>query len=86
MSAITFEIMEQVGVLSNSTKGWSKQLNLVSWNGREPKYDIRDWDEKLEKMGRGISLSRQELHKLREYLFEMDLVFEPESLILNELQ
>jgi hypothetical protein len=74
MASISFEVKQQIGVLSNSTKGWSKQFNLVSWNGREAKYDIRDWDENLEKMGRGVSLSQSELSKLRDCLVEMDLV------------
>ena len=57
---IGFEIKKKISVLSYSTKDWSKQLNFVSWNGREPKYDIRDWDDKNEKMGRGVSLTKQE--------------------------
>ena len=43
MADITFEIVEELGVLSTSAKGWTKELNLVSWNGRPPKYDIREW-------------------------------------------
>jgi hypothetical protein len=73
MADLSFEVKEQLGVLSESTKGWSKQLNLVSWNGREAKYDIRDWDERLEKMGRGVSLSRVEMSKLRELLEQLSL-------------
>ena len=42
-SEISFEIIETLGVLATSTKGWTKELNLVSWNGREPKYDLREW-------------------------------------------
>jgi hypothetical protein len=73
MADLSFEVKEQLGVLSESTKGWSKQLNLVSWNGREAKYDIRDWDERLEKMGRGVSLSRVEMSKLRDLLEQLSL-------------
>ena len=51
MADITFEIKESLGVLSESSRGWKKELNLVSWNGREPKYDIREWDPEHEKMG-----------------------------------
>ena len=43
MSDIQYEIVKKLGTLSKSTSGWTKELNLVSWNDREPKYDIRDW-------------------------------------------
>ena len=65
---IKFEIIEQLGVLSESEKGWKKELNLISWNGREPKYDLRDWSENHEKMGKGITLSEEEAIKLRNIL------------------
>ena len=65
---IKYEIIEQLGVLSESEKGWKKELNLVSWNGREPKYDLRDWSENHEKMGKGITLSEEEAIKLRNIL------------------
>ena len=68
MSEIKYEIIEQLGVLSESEKGWKKELNLVSWNGREPKYDLRDWSENHEKMGKGITLSEEEAIKLRNIL------------------
>lgn len=68
MNEIKYEIIEQLGVLSESEKGWKKELNLVSWNGREPKYDLRDWSENHEKMGKGITLSEEEAIKLRNIL------------------
>lgn len=68
MAEIKFEIKEELGILSEGTKGWSKQLNLVSWNDREPKYDIRDWSPEHEKMGKGITLSQEELENLKEIL------------------
>ena len=63
-----FEIIDELGVLSESAKGWRKELNRVSWGGREPKYDIRDWDEKHEKMKKGVTLSEAELRKLKELI------------------
>ena len=51
-------------MLSESAKGWRKELNLISWNGREPKYDIRDWAPEREKMGKGVTLSKEELESL----------------------
>ena len=44
MAEIKFEIVKRIGVLSEGNNGWKKELNLVSWNDRAPKYDIRDWD------------------------------------------
>ena len=71
MPDIKFEIVNTVGVLSESPKGWTKELNLISWNGREPKYDLREWDPNHEKMGKGITLSKDELNKLKDLLGEM---------------
>jgi len=60
MASITFEIKKTIAVLGHGTKGWKRELNLISWNGAEPKYDIRDWDPDHIKMGKGITLSREE--------------------------
>lgn len=68
MADIRFEIVKTLGVLSESSKGWRKELNLVSWNDKEPKYDIRDWDPLHEKMGKGVTLSQEELDNLKDIL------------------
>ncbi len=68
MSDIKFEITKEIGVLSESAKGWTKELNLVSWNGAEAKYDLRDWAPEHEKMGKGITLTTEEAEKLKELL------------------
>ncbi len=68
MADIKFEIVEEIGVLSESSKGWRKELNLVSWNGAAAKYDIRDWAPNHEKMGKGITLTKEEAEKLKELL------------------
>mgnify|MGYP001363868195 FL=1 len=73
MSDIKFEIIQKVGVLSRSEKGWAKELNLISWNDREPKYDIREWAPDGQTMSKGITLSREELKVLRDILNQMDL-------------
>jgi hypothetical protein len=65
MAGIKFEIVEHIGVLSENNKGWKKELNLISWNEREPKYDIRDWDPDHEKMGKGVTLSKDEIEELK---------------------
>jgi hypothetical protein len=65
MSEIKFEIVQKIGVLSESEKGWSKQLNLIRWNDREPKYDIRDWSPDGQTMSKGVTLSKEELSTLK---------------------
>jgi len=73
MADIKFEILERVGVLSASTSGWSKELNLISWNDREPKFDLRDWSADHTKMGKGVTLSHEELMALRDLLNLLEL-------------
>ncbi|HCL4436891.1 hypothetical protein EXM36_01280 [Clostridium botulinum] len=73
MADIKFEIKDKLGVISESSKGWTKELNLISWNGKQAKYDLRDWSPEHEKMGKGITLSAEELKSLKEILNNMDL-------------
>lgn len=70
MADFKYEIVEQLGVLSESAKGWTKELNKISWNGGEPKYDIRDWAPEHEKMGKGVTLTNEEAEKLLALLKE----------------
>jgi hypothetical protein len=73
MDDISYEIVMQIGVLSQSGSGWTKEVNLVSWNGRDPKYDIRDWSPGHQKIGKGVTLSREELLALRDLLNQWEL-------------
>nr|WP_297707247.1 YdbC family protein [uncultured Butyrivibrio sp.] len=68
MADFQYEIVEELGVLSTSAKGWTKELNKVSWNGGAPKYDIRDWAPEHEKMGKGVTLNDEEFAALKELL------------------
>lgn len=68
MSEVNFEIKEELGILSESTKGWTKEVNLISWNSAAPKYDIRDWAPNHEKMGKGITLTAEEAETLYKIL------------------
>ena len=68
MAEIKYEIVKHVGILSESAKGWTRELNLVSWNEAKPKYDLRDWAPDHAKMGKGITLNEEEAGKLRELL------------------
>ena len=73
MADIKYEIKETVGTISESSKGWKKELNLISWNDKEPKFDLREWAPEHEKMGKGVTLSREELKTLKELLNSMEL-------------
>ncbi|NLP47227.1 MAG: hypothetical protein GX347_09335 [Epulopiscium sp.] len=73
MANIKYEIKEHIGLISESSRGWTKELNLVSWNDRESKYDLRDWASEHEKMGKGITFNKEELKKLRDILNELSL-------------
>ncbi|MFL0194023.1 YdbC family protein [Clostridium sp. WILCCON 0269] len=73
MADIKYEIKETIGCISESPKGWKKELNLISWNNNAPKFDIRDWSPEHTKMGKGITLTNEELKKLRDVLNEMKL-------------
>lgn len=68
MADIKYDIVEEIGVLSENAKGWRKELNKISWNGAASKYDIRDWAPAHEKMGKGITLTEDEAARLKELL------------------
>lgn len=73
MGEIKYHIEKNIGVLSESPRGWKKELNLISWNGKEAKYDLRDWSLGHEKMGKGVTLTGEDLKSLRDILNELDL-------------
>ena len=68
MAEIKYEIKKHIGILSESGKGWTKELNMVSWNGKEAKYDIRDWSPGREKIGKGVTLTAEEARLLCSFL------------------
>lgn len=71
MADIKFEIIEQLGVISTGNRGWQKELNLISWNGAEPKYDIRDWAPDHEKMSKGVTFTKEEAIALYQLLSQI---------------
>ncbi|MBP3435106.1 MAG: hypothetical protein J6K62_02115 [Clostridia bacterium] len=73
MAELKYEVVKELGVLSESPTGWRKEINLVSWNDRDPKYDIRDWAPDRAKMGKGVTLTADEVILLRDLLGEIDL-------------
>ena len=73
---VSFRLIEELGVLDRYKTGWSREINIVSWNGKPPKFDIRDWDPDHERMSRGITLHEREAIKLTEILahrLQMDI-------------
>lgn len=68
MDEFKFEITANLGVLSESPKGWLKEVNMVSWNERNPKLDIREWSPDHQKMGKGVTLNPEEARKLKEIM------------------
>ncbi len=72
MAEIKYEITKELGVLSENAKGWTKEINLVSWNDREAKFDLREWSPDHQKMAKGITLSREEAAQLKRVLNDMD--------------
>ena len=73
MAEFTYEVTERIAVLSTNARGWERQLNLISWNEGEPKYDIRDWSPDGSRMAKGISLTEEELKTLKGILDDMEL-------------
>jgi len=73
MADIKYEIIRNIGALSENNKGWTKELNLVSWNDRAAKYDIRDWSAEHEKMGKGVTLTQEELIELKNLLNSFEI-------------
>jgi len=73
MADFSYEVIEEIGVISTSGSGWTKELNLVSWNGRPPKFDIRDWSPDHEKMGKGVTLTNDDIKALKEILEDVEV-------------
>jgi len=73
MSEVKYEIIKPIGVLSTSASGWTKELNLMSWNDGEPKYDLRSWSADRTRLGKGVTLSVDELSALKTILQSLEL-------------
>jgi len=72
MPDLKFEIKKSIGTIGEGTKGWKKEVNIISWNDRKPKLDIRDWNDTHEKMGKGVTLSWEEVAELKKLMEETD--------------
>ena len=71
-----YKVVKDFGALSEEVEGkYVKRLRLVSWNGNEPKFDIRPWketEENGEQCSKGITLSSEEIEELYKLLQEID--------------
>lgn len=68
MAELKYEITKHIGVISENAKGWTKELNMISWNEREPKYDLREWNPDHSRMGKGVTLTEEEAENLKKLL------------------
>ncbi len=73
MSDLKFDVIKELGTLSETQNGWKKEVKIISWNNRKPKLDIREWDETGDKMSKGITLHADEVEKLKEILADLDV-------------
>ncbi len=73
MAEFKFELKEEIGVISENSKGWTKEINLISWNEREPKYDIREWSPDHDKMNKGLTFTKDEIIELKNILNNLDI-------------
>ena len=73
MADIKYEVVNRFGVIGESSRGWRKELSLVKWNDRDAKFDIREWSPEGDRMGKGITLSKEEAVRLKEILNSIDL-------------
>lgn len=69
----SFQITESIAVISESKGGWTLELNKVSWGGRPAKFDLRSWSPDHQKMGKGVTLSNEEVKKLGEIISGLDI-------------
>lgn len=70
---IQFEIIDHIATLSVNNSGWQKELNLISWNNAEPKYDIRSWKDDHAKAGKGVTLFKDEMVVLADSIRQLNL-------------
>jgi len=73
MADFKFDIKTTLGSISENSKGWKREVNVMTWNNKKSKVDIREWDEKHEQMGKGITLNKEELKKLKDILSKINI-------------
>lgn len=66
-TTIEYEIIEKKATLSVSNNKWTKEYNIIKWNGKTLN-DLRAWSPDHKHMAKGITLTDQELNILNECL------------------
>lgn len=69
-TSISFKIVKSIAVLSTNPSGWTKEINIVSWSGREPKFDVRDWSPDHAKCGKGLTFTEEEMDTLIDVIWK----------------
>ena len=79
-----YEVVDKIGIVSEGSNGWNKELNLISWNDREPVYDLRTWSPDHEKMGKGVTITVAEAKVLRDMLYSAhNTIYDLQSEVLR---
>jgi len=65
---LKYEIIMNIGIVSEQPGGWKKEFNRISWNGGEPKYDLRDWAPEHARIGKGVTMTEKELRSLKKLI------------------
>ena len=73
MSEFTYEVKESLGIISQGDNGWKKELKIISWNNKNPKYDLRDWAPDGKKMGKGLTFTKEEMQGLKSIIEKLDM-------------
>ena len=69
---ITYTIQDVLGDLSVAANGWKKELTYTSWNNRDEKFALRSWNPDHSAMTKGITLTKEEILKLKDILNDID--------------
>lgn len=85
MAELKYEITEHIAVLGESARGWTKELNKVSWNDYPAKYDIREWSPDHTRMGKGVTLSEEEFENLRRVMLGEEVVLDGDDVDESEI-
>ena len=67
---MTMEVIKKIALISGTETGFRKELNVVSWNGSEPKYDLRNWSPEGMAL-KGLTLTEEEAKELQKALNDM---------------
>ena len=67
---MTMEVIKKIALISGTETGFRKELNFISWNGKEPKIDLRTWSPEGIAL-KGLTLTEDEAKELCKALNNM---------------